>query len=195
MELHNSLCCISAIDTSILPIPTMVVTVFSFSVKKKKLNSNSMCNFSAYMSPLRIIQEIRQSSSYRTHCPPKYLNININTPAFYHSFFYLARCAICIFDAQLWNLYCGWESHDLFLKKGYFGPLASIFQTYTFKTVIQIWSSTSDLTTSNLGIEKSKLDLEHLMHLLFYLVPPTSSQFKTQWICLFYQNKSFPYDH
>lgn len=77
------------------------------------------------------------------------------------------------------------ENHmTSFSRKVILCLLTFIIYPYSFKTVILIWFSTSDLTTSNLGIEKSWLDLKYPMH-LFYLVPSTSSQWKTQWVSVF----------
>lgn len=66
-----------------------------------------------------------------------------------------------------------------FLKKVMFWPTHfHMFHLYSYKIALYIQSSTSDLTTSNSDIKKSWLDLKHPMHLLFYLVSPTSSQFE-----------------
>lgn len=72
------------------------------------------------------------------------------------------------------------ENHlSSFLRKVMFWTtLFHTFHLYSYKTVMQIQSSTNDLTTSNLDTEKSQLDVEHPMHLLLYLVPRTSSQTK-----------------
>lgn len=77
------------------------------------------------------------------------------------------------------------ENHmTSFSRKVILCLLTFILHPYSFKTVILIWFSTSDLTTSNLGMEKSWLDLEYPKH-LFYVVPPTSSPSKTQWVSVF----------
>ena len=44
---------------------------------------------------------------------------------------------------------------SFFKERLCFGPFTFIFHPYSFKTVMQIGATISDLTASNLGIEKS----------------------------------------
>lgn len=167
-------------DTRILPTPTTEI-VFSSSVKKEKTECQLGVPFLYLHGTFKNCQRDQTISTLQILSHAKILKCKYSV-----SLSFIIPSSTwpdmeSVSSIILSEIFIVGENHmNSFLRKVTLWSTHFHVSSLFLKTITYFWSRTSDLTTSKVDTERSWLHIEHPMHLLFYLVSPTSSQFKTQ---------------